>query len=212
MNRRWPDIGTIACAFVVPVVLSTVFLKYDLSAESIAARECVTNASIITTILWWLLLLGWAVLRLFRGPAEEGRGKGLRIAALVVVAINCPLVCGVSWIPGVIFRAAVVKETLLHKTDHKAVAQACADILSDYRRYKDCKWDDPAIPKAVRDIKPRYLAISEKSVTMEMHGGFDHYGLAFRPESTNTWCLCYYTEGGSKKLIAGVVVKGMRNE
>ena len=105
------------------------------------------------------------------------------------------------------FKIMPEQERLLLHTDHRAVADACALVLKDVKRYEGRSWDDPSFPAVLRDIRPSHLIIYDREVRIEMHGGFDHYGFHFRQGSPATWDLWYYTESGpSMKLIEGVVV------
>jgi hypothetical protein len=108
-----------------------------------------------------------------------------------------------------LFKIIPDQRKLLHGTDHRALADACAVVMADYQKYEGKTWDDPALPRVIRNVRPAGIDIAEHGITMEMHGGFDHYGFRFRQDASNTWTLSYYTEHGARPLVTGVVVKSL---
>jgi hypothetical protein len=82
----------------------------------------------------------------------------------------------------------------LCETDHRAVLEACREVLAlaskgDLKpgRY-NVQWrpPDPAVsrlPKVLLDLAPSYIVIDSSGyLTLEMHGGFDHFGLRAYPK------------------------------
>jgi hypothetical protein len=48
-------------------------------------------------------------------------------------------------------------------------------------------------------MNPRYVSVSPDGMTIEFHGGFDHFGFAVR-RLDNNWKLTWYTEDGHQSL------------
>jgi hypothetical protein len=210
MSRRWPDILTIVGAIVLPMMVHAISLVLEQSARTESARNVADTVGTIALLVVSVLLLAWAIARVVRGASRGWQGRGLRLAALIVVVLCSPLMCGgwIAYLPmHFLLKVGPEQKRLLHETNHEAVAQACAAIMRDYKHYEGRRWDDPLIPTPIRDIRPSSLEVDENGVTMEMHGGFDHYGLRFCRDSGNKWELQYYTEGGSRTLVSGVVLE-----
>ncbi len=102
---------------------------------------------------------------------------------------------------------------LLCETDHPALLKACREIsrmvakkeLKKYK-YKVRENPDPEIssfPQVIIDLEPTYIDIDPKGrVTVELCGGFDHYGVNvytedFKPPVSNF----YY---GGRELVPGL--------
>jgi hypothetical protein len=55
---------------------------------------------------------------------------------------------------------------------------------------------DTSLPKAIRELHPTWITTDKDRVRVELHGGFDHYGVLAFPKGV---------EGdGTKKLIDGL--------
>jgi len=52
------------------------------------------------------------------------------------------------------------------------------------------------IPLELKDLDPSYIYVEPGQITIELHGGFDHYGFqVWQNQSTsNQWILGHYTE------------------
>jgi hypothetical protein len=87
------------------------------------------------------------------------------------------------------------KENLIHRSDHQAILAACRELME---KYPDQTMDgnDSRLPKAIQEIHPFWVSVSKESITVELHGGFDHYGVVAFPKGTEG--------GGAKKLIDGL--------
>jgi hypothetical protein len=56
--------------------------------------------------------------------------------------------------------------------------------------------DDPCLPDVLRELGTSYVSVSKDIVRVELHGGFDHYGVLAFPEGV---------EGhGDRKLMEGL--------
>jgi hypothetical protein len=211
LRHQWPDLFIIAAAAIVPIVLYGVGFTAGCFVTSLSARDIVEIVTFLATVLCWVILLGWAVARVWRRPAKESSGGRFRTLGLASVLFFCPWCLG-GWITLMLTDQWIItpaqKARLLRGTNHRAVADACALVMSDFRKFEGKTWDDPSIPRAIREIRPRYIVIHEHDLRIEMHGGFDHYGLHFRQGASGNWDLWYYTESGpSIKLVADVPVE-----
>ncbi len=107
---------------------------------------------------------------------------------------------------------------LLCEVDHQALLKACREVLSlaakgklqPGRRY-NIGWSprDPAalsFPKAILDLAPSYVWIlqvdSSVYLNIEMHGGFDHFGVFAYPEDFKEPSGGF--NYGDRKLIDGL--------
>jgi hypothetical protein len=211
MRQQWPDLFIIVAAAIGPVLFYGIGSMAGWSAKSRSARDIVEISAFIVTVLSWLILLGWAAARVWRRPEKGTEKRHFSTLALVAVLFFCPWCIG-GWITMILADQWIVtparQRRILHGTDHRAVADACALVLSDFKKYDGKPWDDPSIPRAISEIHPSYMVLYEHEIRIEMHGGFDHYGLHFRQGRSKSWDLWYYTENGpSIKLVADVPVK-----
>ena len=57
------------------------------------------------------------------------------------------------------------------------------------------------LPPEIAGMKPRYVSVSPERMTIEFHGGFDHFG--FRIEDRDEfWEMYWYTEKGRHPLLS----------
>jgi hypothetical protein len=209
-RHQRPDLVIIVAAAILPIVLYGAGSMAGRSMTSRSARDTVEVVTFIITVLAWVMLLGWAVARVWRRPAKGIEKRHFSALGLLAVLFFCPSCLG-GWIAVILTDQWIVtpaeQRRLLHGTDHRAVAAACALVESDFKKYEGKTWDDPSIPRAIREIRPSYIVIHEYDLRIEMHGGFDHFGLHFRQGPSKGWDLWYYTESGpSIKLVADVDV------
>ena len=111
---------------------------------------------------------------------------------------------------------------LLYRTDHAALLAACREVMSNRHAFaRDRDWHgqkdpdrsfidpkDPKVPAAIAALQPRDIIASDSNMHLELHGGFDHYGVfAFSEEAASSQTngfsgpfqlipgLWYYDEG-----------------
>jgi hypothetical protein len=210
VNPRRIDLLIIIAAALVPLLIEAAALSGGQWVRSQSARNAIELACFISVSLFWVAMLAWTIVRLVRRSSPHDRPGGSRLGALLIVILFSPWCIG-GWIILIEadqwFKIIPEQRRLLHSTDHRAVADACALILKDVKRYQGKSWDDASFPAVIRDIRPSHVIIYDREIRIEMHGGFDHYGFDFRQASPPTWDLWYYTESGpSVKLIEGMVV------
>jgi len=86
---------------------------------------------------------------------------------------------------------------LLCKTDHQALLKACRELLRKVEAvelntgfytvrgsiFSPCSPEASQFPQVILDIKPRDVFIRRDGyVTLEMHGGMDHFGVQAYPD------------------------------
>ena len=93
------------------------------------------------------------------------------------------------------------KDTLLHKTDLRAVLVASREVIQTRREYKRDRNmlggespeesfiapDDVKLPVAIRNLHASYIGVRDDQLEIEFGGGFHHLGFIAYPENaTNT--------------------------
>jgi hypothetical protein len=87
---------------------------------------------------------------------------------------------------------------LLYRTDHVALLAACRAVITNRHTFAaDRNWHgtensdqsfidpkDPRVPAAIVALQPGYIIASDFDVHLELHGGFDHYGVIALTEQT----------------------------
>jgi hypothetical protein len=101
------------------------------------------------------------------------------------------------------FHSASQSRALQHRSDYPEIAAACATLACGITN--DSVFvpvADPRVPAILRSLSPRRIRASSNEVTLEFHGGFEHYGYRFRHADTDSkhCTLSYYTEQGEKLL------------
>ncbi len=155
--------------------------------------------------------------------------KGKR-TILVVLAL-CAILIGLLASPFILifFGAALdgwrsnhERARLLFQTDHRALLAACRQVMTNRHAFaRDMDWHgpndpteslidpkDPKIPRPIASLHPRDVIARDSEVHLELHGGFDHYGVIALSEqaahdATNRFSgpielvsgLWYYDEG-----------------
>ena len=123
------------------------------------------------------------------------------VGGLVVVAIFIAPI--LYWTMKDGLQSARQKQSLQSRTDFSQIASACVTlartVTNDTAFIKPA---DPIVPALLRSLSPRSIKAATNSVTMEFHGGFDHYGYRIRQSDTNRafWTISWYTEEGERLL------------
>ncbi len=129
---------------------------------------------------------------------------GLGVTALgVLVAVGvfvAPILYSVM-VDG--FQSSRQKQALQSRSDYPQIAAAAVTLAFAITNDSNVIWPtDPRVPPLLRSLSPRYISASSNHVTMEFHGGFDHYGYRIRQSNTNlaVWTISWYTEKGERLL------------
>ena len=123
-----------------------------------------------------------------------------RIVIIVVIAFAISFVLPVAyspWTPLAFFvmghQAKRMRVRLLCKTDHQALLEACREVLrrgdlkpGPRHRVRDAQRrpEVSRLPQPILDLGPSYVRIDDIDgyMTLEMHGGMDHFGVYAYPE------------------------------
>ena len=94
--------------------------------------------------------------------------------------------------------------TLKNPADVALACRAAIQALGT-NEYATFQGNDPTLPAPLRKLKPHYVMVETTLLRAEFHGGFDHYGLEFRPKDPEQpdgiWVLNYYTESPERKQL-----------
>ena len=96
------------------------------------------------------------------------------LAALVIAYIaQFPIV--IVWD---VWSSRQERDQLLNHTDHQALLKACRDLMANHPEVSMGHVEnDPRIPDVIRRLGVSYINIKPDHVHIELHGGFDHYGV-----------------------------------
>ena len=101
------------------------------------------------------------------------------------------------------FKVAGHRRALQSRSDYSQIATACVSLARSMTNENTLiKSTDPIVPGLLRSLSPRYISASSNYVTMEFHGGFDHYGYRVEQSPTNAkqWTISWYTEKHQRLL------------
>ncbi|MBN1361789.1 MAG: hypothetical protein JW993_14430 [Sedimentisphaerales bacterium] len=137
------------------------------------------------------------------------RGLIIGVAVLVVLVFAWP---SVYFLAGP-FGAWQARVRLLSKTDHEALLKAGREILSQVHVEADPNGHqrpgslpvprDVKMPAAIKRLRPRRWAVDCAGyLTIEMHGGMDHFGVMIYPADFNEPYPQFAY--GNRKLIDGL--------
>lgn len=100
-------------------------------------------------------------------------------------------------------KGANQMRALQSRSDYSQIATACVAIARSVTNQTPfIKPTNPIVPPFLRSLPWRYITANSNHVTMEFHGGFDHYGYRVRQSDTNPalWTISWYTEQGERLL------------
>jgi hypothetical protein len=130
-----------------------------------------------------------------------------KIALIIVgiVIVGVVAVVGLFLAPIVYdgFRSASQQRALQARTDYPQIAAACVSLARSITNDSVLlKPSDPVVPAALRSLSPRYISAYSNFITLEFHGGFDHYGYRVQQSDADArlWTIYYYTEQGQRLL------------
>ncbi len=101
------------------------------------------------------------------------------------------------------FRVAGQKRALRTRPDITRIAEACVTVAHAMTDESSViEPTNPVVPTLLRSLSPHYLFASSRQVTVEFHGGMDHYGYRVRRSAANPkqWTISWYTEQGQEVL------------
>jgi hypothetical protein len=136
------------------------------------------------------------------------RAVKIFLIALAVLASVALLAIGLFIAPIVydVFRSASQQRALQNRSDYPKIALECAALARAVTNDSGIFWPEAGgVSPFLQSLSPQYISAYSNRVTMEFHGGFDHYGYRVRQCDTNPaqWSISYYTEH-SEKFLATV--------
>jgi hypothetical protein len=133
-----------------------------------------------------------------------GRLPGTAKLALISLAV---LIVGVLLLisPFVYLglKSASQMRALQSRSDYTQIASACITLARAVTNPAPViKPHDSLVPPLLQSLSPRYIIAESNDVTVEFHGGFNHYGYRVRQSDTNAalWTISWYTEHGERLL------------
>ena len=100
-------------------------------------------------------------------------------------------------------------DRLVKTNDHGAVARTAIAVIeatTNQTLFMNDRLTN--LPPLIAGMKPRYVSVSPDQMTIEFHGGFDHFGFRIDDRVTS-WEMYWYTEDGRHPLLT--VGKGEQN-
>ena len=117
-----------------------------------------------------------------------------KVMVALVIAYFAQLPIIIIWD---VWNSRQERDRLLNHTDHEALLKACRDLMANHPEVSMGHVEnDPRIPDVIRRLGVSYITIKPDHVHIELHGGFDHYGVDAFAEDADP-------EGGFK-LIDGL--------
>lgn len=109
------------------------------------------------------------------------------------------------------FKSARQKKALLHRSDYPQIAAACVTLAHAITNDEGMGWrsSDPFVPALLRSLSPRDIGGYSNYISLEFHGGIDHYGYNAMQSKTDprVWSLYYYSEGGPTIFLTMITNK-----
>lgn len=162
----------------------------------------------------------------------------LGVALLVGAFFGWPFILFGIWAWLDVRHSNQERVQLLYRTDDAALLAACREVITNRHTFaRDRDWHgtegsdesfidpkDPRVPAVISVLQPRDIIASDTQVHLELHGGFDHYGVVALSEEaarsqTNGFSgpfelipgLWYYDEGLTHDRDAWIKkLKGMK--
>jgi len=102
------------------------------------------------------------------------------------------------------------------ENDLPEIAAACLTLtqfLSEDEGFTYIDREDPRMPEVIKRTKCRNVGIQQARIEIEMHGGFDHFGILLRQgeADTNVWKVLRYWETGDELLMTITNEQGASN-
>jgi hypothetical protein len=143
-------------------------------------------------------------LRLWLSSFPLGRSTPMAKVVIIIIAV---LVAGLLLLISPFMyrglKCSSQMRALQSRTDYPQIASACVVLTRTVTNHTGfIKPTAAVVPPLLRSISPRYITANSNLITMEFHGGFDHYGYRVRQSNTNAtlWTISWYTEKGERLL------------
>jgi len=99
---------------------------------------------------------------------------------------------------------------LVNTNDHRIVMEAAITAINTYTNAQFAGDGIKNLAPAIAKLRPSYVEVLPKSVTIEFAGGFDHFGFKIEDER-DTWEMSWYTEDEEHSLLT-LAKKGSNGE
>jgi hypothetical protein len=125
-----------------------------------------------------------------------------KVALIIIAVLVAGVLLFVSPFMYLGLKSSSKMRALQSRSDFPQIASACIILTRAFTNDTLIYPTDPIVPPLLRSLSPRYISADSNSVTMEFHGGFDHYGYRVRQSDTNPalWTISWYTEKGERLL------------
>ena len=131
-------------------------------------------------------------------------GCGGCLAVLVFMCLFTPL----GIIPFWLYHGFMQQHRLDRaiENDLPEIAKACLSLrqyLSNDESYVSIDCKDPRMPEVIQKTKCRDAGVRQNRIQIEMHGGFDHFGIRLEQDQfdSNVWQVLKWWEGGNKLMM-----------
>jgi hypothetical protein len=133
---------------------------------------------------------------------------GCLIAAMAVAA-------GVLYLFSPLFFTLNRMHRIQHRVDHTALMAACQEMMRNRPTYKTKTFESPpkeshidlndrGVPAVIRRLTPSSVVVSDDVMTIEMGGGFGHYGVVAFAHGNDTADRIPGWGQKKRKLIEGL--------
>lgn len=106
------------------------------------------------------------------------------------------------------FKSRRQRKELLSRSDYPQIAAACVTLAHAITNDDSMGWNssDPRVPVLLRSLSPRQVGGYSNFITMEFHGGIDHYGYNTEQSKNDPriWSLYYYSENEPTRLLTTI--------
>jgi len=93
--------------------------------------------------------------------------------------------------------------SLRNRSDNQQIAVSCVNLVHSVSGgLVRVSVADPRVPEVLRSLHPGYILASTNGLTMEFHGGFEHYGYRLRQSERDSkqWTLSFYNDQNEELL------------
>jgi hypothetical protein len=126
-----------------------------------------------------------------------------KVALIIIGVVVAGVLLLISPFVYLALKSSSQMRALQSRTDFPQIVAACVTLArSTTSPTPFIKPTDPIVPPLLRSLAPRYITADSNRVTMEFHGGFDHYGYRVSQSATNPafWSISWYSEQGERLL------------
>lgn len=133
--------------------------------------------------------------------------KGCLIAVVVLVLV-------IGWLLSPLFFTVNRMHRIAKRVDHSGLLAACQTMMKNRTSYKttfdspegqsNVDLHDSSVPAIIRGLNPSYVLVQDDVATVEMGGGFGHYGVVAFAHGNDTTNRIPGWGKKERKLIEGL--------